>query len=98
MRDRRDCRRYREPAVSGGDTAVRPRCRQRECNLYPSDVSPFYKRRIGTEDKADAALGRKTARDRHPAGYTIVQEREAYSGRAEGENSALLQCGARGGY
>ena len=66
-RDRRYGGRHREPAVPGGDSAVRTRRWQGELPVYSSDSGALPEGCSGVEDQADAAFGRPAPRNRHPA-------------------------------
>ena len=66
-RGRRHGRRHREPPVPRGHPPVPQGRGPRQRAVHPRHPGADDRRRRRAEDQADAALGRRAARDRHPA-------------------------------
>src|SRR3989338_6256526 len=97
MRGGGDGRRYRIASFPRSDKAVKAREGPWKRTEYTSHARTLYQGGGRTKDQAHAALGPETARDRHPGGYSFVQDREIPFQKIEGEDRALLQCRRRRG-
>ena len=63
----------------------------RERDLHPPDAGALHRRRRRAEDQADAALGPRAARDRHPARHPALPQRPR---RCPPRSSARSRCSA----
>ena len=100
VRNRRHRRRYRKPAVSGGDPPVGQRIGARPRDVRASDAAALYPLGRRVEDQADPAFGQGIAVGGHSAGSADVPVRPRDSRRRAPQDRPVLQrqlrCGDPG--